>query len=93
MYYGKAIRPTCQPFRAYFYNWIAFLVENQHVPAMKKKADFFSQPPAVIIGEAIFGRIFQNFALRMVAVIFGSILYNLLLQNKNNLKFFFLTWL
>ena len=29
---------------------------------------------AVIIGEAIFGRIFHNFALRMVAVILGSIL-------------------
>ena len=35
---------------------------------------------AVIIGEAIFGRIFQNFALRMVAVILGSILYYLVLQ-------------
>ena len=49
MYYGKAIRPTCQPFRAYFYNWIAFLVENQHVPAIEKKADFFSQPPMRIL--------------------------------------------
>ncbi len=28
---------------------------------------------AVIIGEAIFGRIFRNFALRLLAVIFGSI--------------------
>ena len=35
---------------------------------------------AVIIGEAIFGRIFHNFALRMVAVILGSILYYLVLQ-------------
>ena len=35
---------------------------------------------AVIIGEAIFGRIFRNFALRLLAVIFGSILYYLVLQ-------------
>ena len=32
------------------------------------------------IGEAIFGRIFRNFALRLLAVIFGSILYYLVLQ-------------
>ena len=35
---------------------------------------------AVIIGEAIFGRIFRNFALRLLAVAFGSILYYLVLQ-------------
>lgn len=35
---------------------------------------------AVIIGEAIFGRIFRNFALRLTAVILGSILYYLVLQ-------------
>ncbi len=35
---------------------------------------------AVIIGEAIFSRIFRNFALRLLAVIFGSILYYLVLQ-------------
>ncbi len=35
---------------------------------------------AVIIGEAIFGRIFRNFALRMVSVVLGSILYYLVLQ-------------
>ena len=35
---------------------------------------------AVIIGEAIFGRIFRNFALRLVSVAIGSILYYLVLQ-------------
>lgn len=35
---------------------------------------------AVIIGEAIFGRVFRNFALRLAAVILGSILYYLVLQ-------------
>lgn len=35
---------------------------------------------AVIIGEAVFGRIFRNFALRMAAVVLGSILYYLVLQ-------------
>lgn len=35
---------------------------------------------AVIIGEAIFGRIFRNFALRLLGVILGSIMYYLVLQ-------------
>lgn len=35
---------------------------------------------AVIIGEAIFGKIFRNFALRLIAVGLGSILYYLVLQ-------------
>lgn len=35
---------------------------------------------AVIIGEAIFGRIFHNFALRLLSVVLGSILYYLVLQ-------------
>ena len=35
---------------------------------------------AVIIGEAIFGRIFKNFALKLVGVAFGSILYYFVLQ-------------
>ena len=35
---------------------------------------------AVIIGEAIFSRIFRNFALKLLSVIFGSILYYLVLQ-------------
>ena len=35
---------------------------------------------AVIIGEAIFGRIFRNFALRLTSVVLGSILYYLVLQ-------------
>ncbi|MCI5901256.1 MAG: ABC transporter permease [Blautia sp.] len=35
---------------------------------------------AVIIGEAVFGRIFHNFALRLTAVVLGSILYYLVLQ-------------
>jgi putative ABC transport system permease protein len=35
---------------------------------------------AVIIGEAIFGKIFHNFALRLVGVALGSIIYYLVLQ-------------
>jgi putative ABC transport system permease protein len=35
---------------------------------------------AVIIGEAIFGKIFRNFALRLLGVVFGSIIYYLVLQ-------------
>ncbi len=35
---------------------------------------------AVIIGEAIFGRIFQNFALRLASVALGGIIYYLVLQ-------------
>lgn len=35
---------------------------------------------AVIIGEAVFGRIFHNFALQLVGVVLGSILYYLVLQ-------------
>lgn len=35
---------------------------------------------AVIIGEAIFGRIFRNFALKLLAVAFGAILYYIVLQ-------------
>ena len=35
---------------------------------------------AVIIGEAVFGRIFRNFALRLLAVSFGSIIYYIVIQ-------------
>lgn len=35
---------------------------------------------AVIIGEAIFGKIFRNFGLRLLGVAFGSIVYYLVLQ-------------
>lgn len=35
---------------------------------------------AIIIGEAVFGRIFHNFGLKLLAVGFGSILYYLVLQ-------------
>ena len=35
---------------------------------------------AVIIGEAIFGKIFRNFALKLLSVAIGSILYYLVLQ-------------
>lgn len=35
---------------------------------------------AVIIGEAIFSRIFRNFALKLLSVVFGSILYYLVVQ-------------
>lgn len=36
---------------------------------------------AVIIGEAIFGRIFRNFALRLVGVVCGSIIYYIVVQS------------
>ena len=35
---------------------------------------------AVIIGEAVFGRIFRNFALKLLSVSFGSILYYIVVQ-------------
>ena len=35
---------------------------------------------AVIIGEAIFGRIFHNFGFKLLGVAFGSILYYIVLQ-------------
>ncbi len=35
---------------------------------------------AVIIGEAIFGKIFHNFALSLLAVAFGAVIYYLVLQ-------------
>ena len=35
---------------------------------------------AVIIGEVLFSRIFRNFALKLLSVVFGSILYYLVLQ-------------
>ena len=50
---------------------------------------------AVIIGEVIFGKIFRNFALRLLAAVFGGIIYYLVLQivlwaglNANDLKLF-----
>ena len=35
---------------------------------------------AVIIGEAIFGKIFKNFALSLLAVAFGSVIYYIVIQ-------------
>ena len=35
---------------------------------------------AVIIGEVLFSKIFRNFALKLVAVVIGSILYYLVYQ-------------
>lgn len=35
---------------------------------------------AVIIGEAIFGRIFRNFALKLLSIVFGSVIYYFVLQ-------------
>lgn len=50
---------------------------------------------AVIIGEVVFGKIFRNFALTLVAIIFGGILYYVVLTfvlqlglNANDLKLF-----
>ena len=48
---------------------------------------------AVIIGESLLGRVFHNFALKLLAVSFGAIVYYLVLQvvlqlglNTNDLK-------
>ncbi len=35
---------------------------------------------AVIIGEALFGKIFKNFALRLLSVAFGAIIYYIVIQ-------------
>ncbi len=48
---------------------------------------------AVIIGEVMFGRIFRNFALKLLAVVIGAVIYYLVIQvvlllglNTNDLK-------
>lgn len=50
---------------------------------------------AVIIGEVIFGKIFKNFALRLLAAVFGGIIYYIVItivlrlgMNANDLKLF-----
>lgn len=42
---------------------------------------------AVIIGEAIFGRIFKNFALKLLAVVLGSVVYYIVIQTVITLGF------
>ena len=42
---------------------------------------------AVIIGEALFGRIFKNFALRLLSVALGSIVYYIVIQTVITLGF------
>lgn len=42
---------------------------------------------AVVIGEALFGRLFQNFALRLLSVSFGAIIYYIVLQVVIWMKF------
>ena len=39
---------------------------------------------AVIIGEALFGKIFKNFALRLLSVAFGSIIYYIVIQTQRD---------
>ena len=50
---------------------------------------------SVIISEVLFGKLFKNFALKMLAVVFGSVIYYIVLQlvltlglNTNDLKLF-----
>ena len=51
---------------------------------------------AVIIGEILFSKIFRNFALRLLAVVFGAVIYFVVIQfilwtrriNPNDLKLF-----
>ena len=42
---------------------------------------------AVIIGEAIFSKIFKNFALRLLSVVFGAIIYYIVVQAVITLGF------
>ena len=42
---------------------------------------------AVIIGEALLGKIFKNFALRLVSVALGSIIYYIVIQTVITLGF------
>ena len=42
---------------------------------------------AVIIGEALLGKIFKNFALRLLSVAFGSIIYYIVIQTVITLGF------
>lgn len=42
---------------------------------------------AVVIGEAIFGKIFKNFALKLLAVVLGSIIYYIVVQTVVTLGF------
>jgi len=42
---------------------------------------------AVIIGEALFGKIFKNFALRLLSVALGSIIYYIVIQTVITLGF------
>ncbi len=42
---------------------------------------------AVIIGEAIFGKLFKNFALRLIGVVFGAIIYYIVIQAVITLGF------
>ena len=42
---------------------------------------------AVIIGEAVFGKIFKNFALRLLSVALGSIIYYIVIQTVITLGF------
>lgn len=42
---------------------------------------------AVIIGEAIFGKIFKNFALRLLSVVLGAIVYYIVIQAVITLGF------
>ena len=42
---------------------------------------------AVIIGEALFGKIFKNFAIRLLSVAFGSIIYYIVIQAVITLGF------
>ena len=50
---------------------------------------------AIIIGEVLFSKIFNNFALKLLSVVFGAIIYYIVLQiilmlglNTNDLKLF-----
>lgn len=42
---------------------------------------------AVIIGEALFGRLFKNFALRLLSVALGSVIYYIVIQTVITLGF------
>ena len=66
----------------------AFLAQYQGFADVKKgQGSIVIGLAAVIIGEALFGKIFKNFALRLLAVVLGSIVYYIVIQAVITLGF------
>lgn len=66
----------------------AFLVQYQGFADVKMgQGSIVIGLAAVIIGEALFGKIFKNFALRLLSVALGSIVYYIVIQTVITLGF------